>query len=135
AAEGLEAEEADARRLDDHAAAGEEPLSLAVTQSDSEDSRVLHRALARGASVEEADSRAVSERRRNGRARVRRGGGVAALLSCAGVGVDAVAGGAARRLSAESADHESRFAEQAAAVAAGDDSAADEEVGIRVREG
>ena len=86
----LGARSADARREHHYAAAGEEPLSVAVAQSRAQAARADHRAAARGRTQEGADPRAVSERDRVGRRHLRHRGGVARVFRplCVDAGAD-----------------------------------------------
>ena len=97
------------RRQHDHAAAGEEPVSVAVARPAAQAARADHRAPARGGAAEGAHLRDLSERDRVGRRDLGRGGGGANLLWCSGVGAERRAGGAARRR-----DHQSARAEPGA---------------------
>ena len=75
-----EEKRARARRLDDHAAAREEPVSLARPHAVAQAPRMGDRAPARGGALEEADPRALLERHRARPAHLRGRGGVAAIL-------------------------------------------------------
>src|SRR5204863_6433842 len=129
----LEAEESFGGRLDDHAAARKEPLSLALAQSDPQDQGVLHRARARKTSDEEAHPRDLPQRRGIGRARVRRGSRRALLLSRIGVRANARASRAARGMPSQSTLDDSGKSEQAIALASAHDSFPLASLGLLVR--
>ena len=69
------------RRLDDHAATGEESVPRQRTASRAQGSGIRDHLHARSAAVEAAHPRDLPEQRRVGRGRVRRRGGLAALFS------------------------------------------------------
>ena len=71
-----------------HAAAGEEPLSVAVARPAAQAARADHRAPARGGAAEGAHLRDLPERDRVGRRHLGRRGGGAHLLRRAGVGAE-----------------------------------------------
>ena len=114
-----------ARRQHHHAAAGQEPLSVAVEESDPEDPRDPDRAPARSGADQAADPRALSQSDRVGRRRLRRGGGGANLLRQVGRRSRPSGSGAARRRDHQPARAQSGTSNGAAAAPPADDPAAD----------
>ena len=106
-----------ARRQHDHAAAGEEPLSVAVARSAAQAARADHRAAPRSGAVEGAHLRDLSERDRVGRRHLGRRSRGAHLLRHLGRGAVTRTGRTARRRDHQSAGVQSGASAGAAAPA------------------
>src|SRR5207253_9267617 len=131
--EGLGAQKDNAGRLYHHAATGQESLPLQLAQSAAQGEGILHRPRAGKSPFEEADPRALSQRRGDGRARLRSRSCRTNLLSHVSVRSISAASGADRRLFAQSTRNESRRAEFTPALAPADDPLEDAPMGLRRR--
>src|SRR5439155_15221996 len=108
-------------------------LPLQLAQSPAQGEGILHRPRAGRSPFEEADPRALSQRRGDGRARLRSRSCRTNLLSHVSVRSISAASGADRRLFAQSTRNESRRAEFTPALAPADDSLEDAPMGLRRR--